>query len=99
MKSLGLGRAALAPAVRRRGGATAAAVGGVWDAPLDRQHGPVREHLHQTQAAHQVDELVDLVRGAGDLEDEALDGGVDDLGAEDVGKPQGFHPFGAGRAP
>ena len=45
----------------------------------------------QAERQHQVDEAFDLVGSAGDLEHEAFVGGVDDAGAEGVGKPQRLH--------
>ncbi len=66
----------------------------VQPAARDREHAGARK-LDQTQRPHQVDELVDLAGRAGHLEDEALVGGVDHLGAEDVGYAQGFDPLGA----
>ena len=61
-------------------------------ASLDRQHAGAR-HLDQAQRAHQVGELVDLRRCAGDLkEDEALGRRVDHVGAEDVGDSQRLDP-------
>ncbi|MBS0524627.1 MAG: hypothetical protein JSS04_13445 [Proteobacteria bacterium] len=44
--------------------------------------------IDQAEAAHQVDEGIDLVGVAGDLEHERIVLGVDHLGAEDVGQAQ-----------
>src|SRR5688572_21504837 len=51
--------------------------------------------LDDTELAHQVDEGVDLVGGAGDFEDEAFHRAVDDAGAEDVGEAQRLDALGA----
>src|ERR1700727_3383431 len=40
---------------------------------------------------HQRDEAFDLLGCAGDLEDEAFGGSVDDAGTKGVGKPQRLH--------
>ena len=47
----------------------------------------------QPQFAHQGDEAVDLVGRAGDFEDEAFGGGVDEPGAEDIGEAQRLDPL------
>ena len=57
---------------------------------------PVRDTSTRPERPHQVDELVDLVGRAGDLEDEALGRGVDHPGAEDVGQAQRLDPLLAG---
>src|SRR5215831_7075799 len=44
--------------------------------------------IDQAEPAHQADEGLHLVGGAGDLEDEGIGLGVDHLGAEDVGQSQ-----------
>ncbi len=49
--------------------------------------------LDQAERQHQLDELVDLVALAGDLEHEAFGGGVDHAGAEGVGQPQRLDPL------
>src|SRR5690606_14316799 len=48
--------------------------------------------LDQAERLHDGDELFDLRHATGDLENEMLGVGVDDLGAESVGEPQRFHP-------
>src|ERR1035437_1985651 len=48
--------------------------------------------LDQAERQHQLDELVDLVALAGDLEYEAFGGGVDHPGAEGVRQPQRLDP-------
>src|SRR5580704_12055813 len=63
-------------------------------AAFDGKH-PGARHLDQAERTHQVGELVDLGRGAGDLEDETLAGGVDHPGAKDIGQAQGLDPLGA----
>ena len=54
-----------------------------------RDRGDARARdLDETDRPHQLDELVDLVRTAGQLEDEALCRRIDDAGAESFGKTQ-----------
>ena len=48
-------------------------------------------HAHLAKRAHQVGEGVDLFRRAGHLEDEALQGAVDHVGAEDFRDAEAFH--------
>ncbi len=48
--------------------------------------------LDQPERHHQVDEGLDLIARAGDLEHEALGRGIDHPGAERVGEPQRLHP-------
>src|SRR5262249_16369486 len=50
-------------------------------------------HLDEAERQHQLDELVDLVGTAGDLEHEALDGGVDHAGTERLGEPHRLDPL------
>src|SRR6476659_6093295 len=52
--------------------------------------------IDQPERFHQADEGLDLVRGAGDLEDEGIGLGVDHLGAEHVGQAQRLDPLLAG---
>src|SRR5262245_14512698 len=49
-------------------------------------------HLDKAERQHQVDELVDLLRPARDLEHEALGGGVDHTRPERIGEPQRLDP-------
>src|SRR6516164_3665332 len=49
-------------------------------------------NLDKADLAHQADEGVDLVARPGDLEDEAVHGRVDHLGAEDVGEAHRLGP-------
>src|SRR3569833_3208218 len=44
-------------------------------------------HLDQTERTHQLDELIDFAAVAGDLENEALGGGIDHPGTEGIGEP------------
>src|SRR5262249_7103560 len=57
----------------------------------DRHHAGTR-NLDQAERQQQVDELIDLVRAAGDLEHEALGGGVDHAGAERIGEAECLYP-------
>src|SRR5882672_5547794 len=54
--------------------------------------------VDKPERLHQVDEGVELLGRAGQLEDEGLDGGIDDAGAEDVGDAQALDPLVAGAA-
>src|SRR5215813_9155591 len=54
--------------------------------------------VDEAERLHQVDEGVQLLGRAGELEDEGLDRGVDDAGAEHVGDAQGLHALVAGAA-
>src|SRR5262249_53873595 len=60
-------------------------------AALDGDDAGARD-LDQAERNHQVDEALDLLGGAGDLEHEALGARVDDTGAERVGEPQRLDP-------
>jgi len=58
----------------------------------NRDHAGARD-FDQAERQHQIHEAVDLVGRAGDLEHEALGTGVDDAGAERIGKPQRLDPM------
>src|SRR5262249_29986335 len=79
------------PPARRRGGRDSHALG-----PARDGGDASARHLAQPQLRHDRDELLDLGAASCDLEHEMLGGGVDDAGAEDASKAQGFDPFLAG---
>src|SRR6266480_1003746 len=55
-------------------------------AAADRHDAGAR-HLDKAERQHELDELVDLLAPPGDLEDEALDRGIDHARPERVGEP------------
>ena len=60
------------------------AAGGRAAGSAHERYAPGAHHLHHAVALEQFEDGVDLVLGAGDLNDEGFGVDVDDLGSEDV---------------
>ena len=62
-----------------------------------QRDGAAAGHLLDAEGAHQLDEVVDLLRRAGDLDDHRLRGDVDDPAAEDLEDVEQVAAGGVGR--